>query len=286
MSDKRERHGCDAGRAGAPASSPAFPMTSVLSGFRATTPVAIGVGAYGVALGLVAAADHKGAISLAELLLMDVLVLAGSAQIVAVGLWRQTVPILSIVIATLVVNLRYLLICATLHPLFRGRPLRVKLLGIHLVADENWAITMTEHRRCPQVPGFLLGGGLAILVFWLVGCAAGFLVGRRLPPPERLGLDFAFTAAFITLALSFWRGRADALPWLAAGASALVVRATLGGTWHILIGGVLGAVVAGLWSSPAGDEQGRLQGASRDVDAVSGTSDQGGTADRRVAGEE
>jgi 4-azaleucine resistance transporter AzlC len=236
---------------------PAFPLRTVRAGFRATTPVAISVGAYGVALGLVAAAAPRGGISLAELLIMDVLVLAGSAQIVAVGLWSQPVPVASIVLATLVVNLRYLLICATLHPLFEKRPLIVKLAGIHLVADENWAITMAEHRRRPQVPGFLLGGGLAILVFWIAGCAVGFLVGGNLPPPERLGLDFAFTAAFIALALSFWRGKADLLPWIAAGTAAALTHALAGGTWHILAGAIVGSLVAALHPAPTGTETGR-----------------------------
>lgn len=227
------------------AAGPPFPVPRIVAGFKATTPVALVVGAYGVALGLVAATTAD-SVSLAELLLMDVLVLAGSSQIVAVGLWDHPVPIVSIVVATLVVNLRYILIGATLHPVFEGRPLWVKLTGIHLVADENWAITIAEHRKYPQVPGYLLGGGLAILVFWVAGCAIGFLVGGSLPPPEDLGLDFAFTAAFIGLALGFWRGRGDLWPWVAAGASAALSHAVIGGTWYILVGGLCGSVVAAL----------------------------------------
>lgn len=270
------------------AGGPAFPMAAVVAGFRATTPVAVGVGAYGIALGLVAATDAAG-ISLAELLLMDVLVLAGSAQIVAVGLWEQPVPVVSIVAATLVVNLRYLLICATLHPVFVGRPLWVKLAGIHSVADENWAITMAEHRRRPQVPGFLLGGGLAIQVFWFFGCLAGFLVGGNLPPPEQLGLDFAFTAAFIALALGFWRGRGDLWPWVAAGTSALVAHATLGGTWHILVGGLCGAVVAA--ALPPGHDGDRDGDEARAGIAAGGAGEAGdgpeadGRGEAREAGE-
>lgn len=244
----RTRGDGDGGQA-TPALGPAFPLRAIVAGFRATTPVAIGVGVYGVALGLVAATDPEG-ISLAELLIMDVLVLAGSAQIVAVGLWEQPVPIVSVVVATVVVNLRYLLLCATLQPVFQGRPLWMKLVGIHLVADENWAITMAEHRKTPQVPGFLLGGGLSVLFFWVGGCAAGFLVGGRLPPPEQLGMDFAFTAAFIALALGFWRGRTDIAPWVVAGMTAVVTQALFGGTWHIVVGGLCGALVATFRPSP------------------------------------
>jgi 4-azaleucine resistance transporter AzlC len=249
MADRTRDRGRTGDGAEPAATGRAFPPASVVAGFKATTPVALGVGAYGIALGLVAATD-AGGISLAELLLMDVLVLAGSAQIVAVGLWDQPVPVVSIVVATLVVNLRYILICATLHPLFAGRPLWVKLAGIHSVADENWAITMAEHRRRPQVPGFLLGGGIAIQAFWFFGCLVGFLVGGSLPPPEQLGLDFAFTAAFIALALGFWRGKGDLWPWVAAGGSAVVTHALVGGTWHILVGGLCGAVVAALVPGP------------------------------------
>ncbi|WP_462189185.1 AzlC family ABC transporter permease [Frankia sp. CcWB2] len=221
----------------------AFPMREIAAGFRATIPLAMGVAAYGLAMSAVAPTRD---ITLVQLLIMDAVVLAGSAQIVVVGLWGIPVPLAAILASTLIINLRYILLCASLREVFVGRPLWQKLLGIHLVADENWAVTLAEGRRRGRAapPGFLLGGGLAILVFWLVGSGAGYLLGGRIPAPERFGLDFAFTTAFIALTRGFWRGRADVVPWLAAGVAAVVSWRLLGGTWYIMIGALVGAAAA------------------------------------------
>ncbi len=232
----------------------AFPRREIAAGFRVTIPLAMGVAVYGLAMGVVAPTRD---ITLVQLLVMDVVVLAGSAQIVAVGLWGTPVPVAAILTSTLIINLRYILLCASLRDVFVGRPLWQKLLGIHLVADENWAVTLAEGRRRGRAvsPGFLLGGGLAILVFWLVGSGAGYLLGGRIPALKRLGLDFAFTAAFIALTRGFWRGRADVAPWLAAGVAAVVSWRLLGGTWYIVIGALVGAAVAAARPGPEPDPQ-------------------------------
>lgn len=235
-----------------PLAGPAFPLRAILEGFRANLPVAIGVTAYGIAMGIVAA--QRG-LSFAEMYLMDVTVLAGSAEITAVGLWGDPIPTSTIVFSTFVINLRYVLLCASLRDIFAGRPLWQKLLGIHLVADENWAVTMDRVRRFgrPVPPGFLLGGGLAILVAWWVGSGAGYVLGGQLPDPKQFGLDFAFAAAFIALTRGFWRSRrADLLPWAGAAVVALVTWAVIGGNWYIVTGSIVGAVLGAV--RPDGDQ--------------------------------
>lgn len=221
----------------------AYAWDDVRAGFRKTVPLALGVASYGVAMGVVATTKP---ITLAELLLKSVIVLAGAAQIVAVGLWTSPVPIAAILLSTLVVNLRYILLCASLRPVFEQRSMWQKLAGIYLVADENWAVTMAEQRRRPTQPGYLLGGGLAILVFWTAGAAAGYLAGNEIPSPSRLGLDFAFAAAFVSLTIGFWRGRGDLVPWCAAGAVALGVWWLVPGPWYMVAGALVGAGVAAL----------------------------------------
>ncbi len=52
-----------------------------------------------------------------------------------------------ITLAVLAINLRYALIGASLQPIFQGKSLLHKLLMMHLVADENWAVTMAAYRK-------------------------------------------------------------------------------------------------------------------------------------------
>jgi predicted branched-subunit amino acid permease len=85
----------------------------VVAGFRTCLPVAVGVGGYGVAFGVLA---RQAGLSVAEASLMSAFVLAGASQLVAVELWDAPLPVVTIVATTLVVNLRYVLVSASLRP--------------------------------------------------------------------------------------------------------------------------------------------------------------------------
>ena len=71
---------------------------------------------------------------------------------------------------------------------------------------------------------------------------------QALPEPKSLGMDFAFTAAFIAIARSLWKGRRDLLPWLTAiGIVALATHGLgLAPAWGLVLGGVAGAAMAGV----------------------------------------
>ncbi len=217
-----------------------FAARDIRAGFVACLPISVGVAAFGAVLGVLAGA--KG-VSLGELMAMGATVFAGAAQFVAIDLWAGAVPVADIVVATAIVNLRYVLICASLRPVVAGLSLRRRLLAVHLVADENWALTMAA-RDGRGTPGYLLGGGLALFAVWLGSGAAGHVLGAGLARPETLGLDFAFTAAFLALALGLWRGRGDVLPWAVAAAAAIVCAELVPGNWYIVVGSLSGAVVA------------------------------------------
>ncbi|MFZ7126166.1 MAG: AzlC family ABC transporter permease [Desulfobacterales bacterium] len=215
-------------------------------GAVANLPVAASVGAYGSVLGVLAAQKGIGGF---ELLGMNLSVFAGSAQFVMVEMWTPPLPILEIVVAVLIINLRYLLIGASLNPLFRGRSLSHKASMMHLVADENWAVTMAAHRRGEASTGYLFGGGICLVTVWCIGTLVGHRLGGLVRQPEAFALDFAFVAVFTALTVTLWRGREDALPWLAAAAAAVAAEKLLPGKWYIVIGGLLGALTAA-WILP------------------------------------
>jgi 4-azaleucine resistance transporter AzlC len=183
-------------------------------------------------------------VSWAEMLAMDLLMFAGSAQLVMIEMWSSPIPVLAIGLAVLIVNMRYLLIGASLQPVFEGRPLWQKVLGMHLVADENWAVTIAAHRNGGTCPTFLVGGGLLLLTAWTLSTICGNLLGGQILEPERWGLDFAFVAVFAALSLSLWQGRDDLLPWLVAAGLAVAGEQLLPGKLYIALGGIGGALTA------------------------------------------
>jgi 4-azaleucine resistance transporter AzlC len=203
--------------------------------------MATSVAAYGSVLGVLA--SQKG-LSWLDLMLMNSAVFAGSAQFVMVDMWTKPLPIVEMALAVLVINLRYLLIGASLEPLFAGRSLLCKMFMMHLVADENWAITMAEQRRGKASIWFLFGGGITMFLSWSSGTLAGMLCGGFIAHPEAYALDFAFTAVFTALAVGLWQGKKDFLPWLVAGGVALLAHHFLPGKWYIVLGGLGGAIAA------------------------------------------
>jgi predicted branched-subunit amino acid permease len=210
-------------------------------GAVANLPVAASVAAYGSVLGVLAAQKQ---ISWAVLMLMNLSVFAGSAQFVMVDMWVAPLPILEIILSATVINLRYLLIGASLNPIFQGSKMAHKSLIMHFVADENWAITMASYRRGSATPGFLLGGGICLGIVWSCSTLAGHQLGAIIRDPEMFAMDFAFLSVFTALAISLWRGKKDVLPWLTAAAVSIGVEHLLPGKWYIAIGGISGAMVA------------------------------------------
>ena len=208
-------------------------------------PLGIGVGVYGVAFGLLAA---QASMSGLETGFMGGLVFAGASQIVAVERIVAGAGAGVAVIAGLALNLRLLLVTASLRNEFAGRPAWQVALGAHMATDENWALLHATRSKGQSIGyWYLVAGGLALTVIWVLATVGGVLGAQALPEPRALGMDFAFTAAFIAILRSLWSGIGDLLPW---GASAVVViglSATLpiDPSWALIAGGVTGAAIAG-----------------------------------------
>ena len=213
----------------------AFCRGGLKAGFVTCVPVALGVGAYGLVFGVLA---REAGLSLLTAVVMSATVLAGAAQLIAVGLWDWPIPVVAVIGTTLVVNLRYLLMGASLRPWFTRLSSRQAYTSLFFMADENWALTIQDLRSGNGRGGFLLGSGLAIWVFWVVCTAIGGVAGSRIGDPETYGLGFVLTAIFLALLVSFWEGRESLIPWIVAAVVAASVDAVLPGRWYILAGGL------------------------------------------------
>ena len=50
------------------------------------------------------------------------------------------------------------------------------------------------------------------------------------------------TAIFVALVAGLWRGKGDAIPWLAAGIVSILVHYCLPGPWYVPLGAVAGLI--------------------------------------------
>ena len=214
------------------------------TGLRDVVPLAAGVAVYGLAFGLLAAQAGMGALATG---VMGAAVFAGSAQIVAVERLVAGAGAAVALLAGLALNLRLLLITASLRDELAGRPWWQIAVGVHLATDENWALMHARRARGrPTGYAYLVGAGAGLLVVWIGATAAGAGLARNLIEPRALGLDFAFAAAFIAILRGLWRGADDLAPWtVAIGAAALVAATPVEPSWALVAGGVAGAATAG-----------------------------------------
>lgn len=231
-------------------------IESMQRGALANAPLAVSAIVYGAVLGVL---SGQQGVTWAEMMGMNIFLFAGSAQFIMVEMWSAPLPVAEIVIAVFIINLRYLLIGASLQPVFKGYSFRAKAAMMHLVADENWAVTMAEHRTKGTDPYFLFGGGLLLGCAWSGSTIIGNILGGFVVEPEKYGLDFAFVAVFAALSLSLWRGKSDLLPWLVASVLAVLGNQLLPGKWYIVIGGLGGASCAVICSTFAIRKHARLQ---------------------------
>jgi predicted branched-subunit amino acid permease len=207
-------------------------------------PVAISIAAYGVVWGVLAG---QAGLSVLEVALMSGLVFAGASQFVALDMWTPgSLPVLSIVIAAGIVNLRMLLMSATLRPLVGHLSLPRQLGAMFFVSDEQWAMTMAEVRKGGGSVAFLLGTGVLSWFAWMGSTLCGRVLGAFIDDPTKYGLDFAFTATFLALLLGMWRGRGDLVPWIVGALAAILTSKLIEGNWYIIVGGLVGSFAGAL----------------------------------------
>jgi 4-azaleucine resistance transporter AzlC len=221
----------------------AFTARGAVRGARAVLPILPGAAAFGLIYGFLA--GERGLTAL-EIGLTSMLVFAGASQFLALELWGEPLPVAGLVAGVLVINLRHLLMGPALLPwLVEVRPSQA-YASLYFMTDESWGASVAELRRGGRDAAFLIGAGLTLYAVWVTTSVLGRAAGDLSGLVERWGLEFLTTAFFVALLAGFWRGRADALPWIVAGGTAVSVKLALPGTWYIMAGALAGSLI-GAW---------------------------------------
>jgi len=224
---------------------PRFSREAFLAGMRLSLSLQVGVIPFALVVGIVAQGQG---LSLLEVTLMSAFCYAGSAQLLALGHWGVPAPVIGAATAAFIVNLRLALMGPVLGPwLDRIRGWRL-WASLFVMADQNWALSVTEMQARRFDAAFLFGSGVLMWVVWVAFTAVGHLLGGAMRPPPGHPIFFAALAVFVSILVPMWKGwRRDLLPWAVAGAAALSIAWALPGTsWHI-VGGALCGSAAGVW---------------------------------------
>jgi 4-azaleucine resistance transporter AzlC len=153
-------------------------------------------------------------------IVMSATTFAGAAQFAAISVLHDGGTVAAAVAAAVLLNARYLAIGLAIAPAFEGSRLR-RLFESQLIVDESWAVSQAGKGRVDRK--ILVGAGLILFPFWVVGTAIGAVAGDVLGDPARLGFDGALPALFLALLVAQLVDRRAKIAALAGGAVALVL---------------------------------------------------------------
>jgi 4-azaleucine resistance transporter AzlC len=195
-----------------------------LCGCRDELPILLGVVPFGMIYGLFAL---RAGLSTFTAQAMSSVVFAGSAQLIATQLIRESVPAAVVVLTIFVVNLRHAFYSASVAPYLRHLDRRWKWLLAYLLTDEAYAVAASRYLRdssrldvSPFRHWYFLGAGLTLWTSWQTSTAAGIFLGAR--APQGWSLDFTLALTFIALVFPVLRDRASVAAAVAAGAIAVI----------------------------------------------------------------
>ena len=173
----------------------------------------------------------------------SLLVFAGAAQFAAVGLLRDGAGALEVAASVLLINLRHLLMAASLRPHF-ARASWLERLGLgYILTDEAFAMGIGHFRRGHRDLVYYATFGTLLWLCWNIGTLTGAVFGAGLEHPERYGVDFAITATFLAIVAVGVRHRADVVVAVAAGAVAAALRLAGATTLAVVIAGAVAPMI-------------------------------------------
>ncbi|MBQ0784228.1 MAG: AzlC family ABC transporter permease [Amphritea sp.] len=197
----------------------------MLDGAKATLPLIIGAIPFGIIFGTLAGPSG---LSAWGALAMSIIVFAGSAQFISLGLLAAGAAIPVIIATTFVVNLRHILYAANLVPKVRHLPHRWRLMMAFGLTDETFAAVSNRfllQDNTTHAHWFYLGSWLAMYSNWVFCTGLGIALGELFPDMTHWGLDFAMSVTFIGMVVPYLKSKPM---WGAVIVSAAIAMATVG----------------------------------------------------------
>lgn len=216
--------------------------TDFWQGVISSGPILLGVIPFGITCGIMGLT--AGLTSL-ETAMMSFLVFAGASQFIAITMLGAGITGWSVIVfTTLLVNLRHMLMGASLAQYMVQQPIYRQALLSFLLTDEAYAMTISRIYQGGYNSSYHLGVSISLYITWGLATVAGILVGNYIPDPLAWGLDFAMPATFLVLLFPRITDRISLVVCIVSGLIAVAGALYLPGKWY-MIAACLGAVMVG-----------------------------------------
>ena len=170
----------------------------VKTGIKDTLPTVFGYIGIGLAFGIIASSVGLNPFFVGA---MSLFIYAGGAQFITVGMLSSGFPILSIVLATFLINSRMILMSMAIAPFFKRYSAFKNIVIGTFLTDESFALGMNKQNYTNGNLSFEWFNAANLISYftWVASSVSGALLGGIVKNPKSLGLDFALVAMFIGL---------------------------------------------------------------------------------------
>ncbi|MDZ4095998.1 MAG: AzlC family ABC transporter permease [Paracoccaceae bacterium] len=214
--------------------------SAFLRGVLASMPFVIVIIPFGLLFGAVAT---KAGMTLTEIMVFSVMVIAGAAQFAAVQLMVEDAPLLIVLATALAVNLRMAMYSAALTPHLGAASLWTRVVMSYFLVDQSYAASAAEFERRPDQSlsdkvAFFFGAVAPVCPLWYLTSYLGARFGAAIPP--QYALDFAVPIAFLAITAPMLRTPAH------IAAAVMSVALALGFAWLPYSSGLLVAAAGAM----------------------------------------
>lgn len=207
---------------------------------RSAIPVVVAYIPMGMAYAITA---RTAGLKIFETIMMSVCVFTGAGQMLAAQMLCDHADIIVIIIATFVINLRYMIMSTCVVNGLRGSPLYQKMFATFGVTDEAFAIFTTRSDDNRSMT-YWMGLMLTTYASWITGAVLGAVTSEFLPDVLAKSFNIAMYAMFIALLVPSLRGNWRLLVVVAftVGVNCLLTFVIhLQSSWSIVVSTLLGA---------------------------------------------
>lgn len=176
----------------------------LLKGMSDSISLIVGVFPVGIAFGIAA---REYGFSIYEASLMSLVVFAGASQFIGIAMIAAGAGVLEVAMTTFFVNLRHLVMSASLSVYLRGTHRALLSLLAFQVTDESYGLSIARFARGEANRWYLLGVNLMMYTTWNASTVIGHTTGEFLPELVRSAMAFALYGIFISLLVLACRGR-------------------------------------------------------------------------------
>lgn len=217
------------------------PKQQFLTGAGKAIPVVLGYLPLGFAYGALAS---LAGITLPHIILMSLLVFAGSGQFIAVNMFALGAGSLSITATVFLVNLRHLLMSASFSPFLQKFPRKSLPLLAFWLTDENYALACGELGKQERSHYFMYGLFGTSYLGWVCGGALGGIFGELFSSARAAyTMEYALYAMFIFLLVIQMTDKKLLLAACISGVLSLLFNQLIPGSWYIILATVCTATL-------------------------------------------